>query len=219
MVDHPRPAALVVGADLPFGRSVAQALDAAGYDVFAPGAPCGLTAGLTWLGPVPNDALAAGVPPEVAERLDVLVTNAPVVQASVRFADISDAAFIGALERQVLGPAAWVRACLPWLIARGGRIVHVGSRGAQGAWGGAHDMAGSAGIVGLIRSLALELAEHGVRANAVAADFVPAQGEPTQADAVARAVAYLASSGDGPSGHTVLIDSLRSLRLSEARRR
>ncbi|MBU4610407.1 SDR family oxidoreductase [Achromobacter sp. GG226] len=215
----PRPAALLVGADLPFGSDIARALDAAGFDVVAPGVPASLTPGLTWLGPIPNDDLAAGVPAEIAARLDVLVINAPVQQAGLRFLEVSDAAFACAMQRQLLGPAAWVRACLPWLKTQAGRIVHVGSRGAQGAWGGAHDMAGSAGIVGLTRSLALEFAEHGVRANAVAADFVPADGAPAQADAVARAVVYLAQPGEGPSGHTVLIDGLRSLRLSEARRR
>ncbi len=230
----PRSLALVAGADQPFGHAIVQALVHAGHDVLAASAtpqgeapaPSGAVTWLTLEAPADTAALAQALPGDVADRLAVLVINAPVAQADVRFADIGDADFVQTLQRQLLEPAAWVRACLPWLGARAGRIVHVGSRGAQGAWGGAHDMAGSAGIIGLVRSLALEFAGQGVRANSVAADFVPAlaagssdAGEIPHAPAVARAVTYLAEPGDGPSGHTILIDGLRSLRLSEARRR
>lgn len=70
------------------------------------------------------------------------------------------------------GPALLAQAVLPWWTAqRSGSLVNIGSR----TWlGGGHPAyaASKAGLVGLTRSLALELAPLGVRVNAVAPSFV-----------------------------------------------
>lgn len=151
--------------------------------------------------------------------IDVLLVNRPLARDATRFAEIGDAALADALEDLVFSVVERVRATLPRL-AEGGRIVVVSARGHLGAWGGAHLMAANGGLMGLVRSLALELGERGVRVNALAPDFA---GERWDAPAARREVAEAALFLARPdmsllSGQTLLLDGMRSLRMSEARR-
>lgn len=75
--------------------------------------------------------------------------------------------WLDVLRTNLLGTVLVTRAFLPAMIAAGrGAVVNLGSgRSVQGAIGGAHYGASKAGIVSFTKSLALEVAPHGLRAN------------------------------------------------------
>ncbi len=162
-------------------------------------------------------AVATALP--ASGPIEALVVNVPVVREGVRFGEISDAQLEEALEVMVFDVVAAVQAALP-LLAPGGRIVAVAARGHLGAWGGAHLMAANAALAGFIRSLALEMGERGIRANLLAPDFAGERWDTPQARAeVAEAAAFLARPGMAlMNGQTLLLDGMRSMRLSESRR-
>lgn len=183
---------VLLGADRPFGAELAARLGRDG-------------------------AVATSLPDDGA--VDVLVANVPVVRGTTRFAEITDAQLDEALETMVFDVVGAVQAALPRL-APGARIIAVAARGHLGAWGGAHLMAANAALVGFIRSIALELGERGIRANALAPDFAGERWDTPAARAeVAEAAAFLARPGLALlNGQTILLDGMRSMRLSEARR-
>lgn len=163
---------------------------------------------------------SAGYRLDADDDLDALIVNAPVMLDQTRFADVTDAQFFAALEHQLYEPVAAAQAALPRLRA-GASIVHVSSRAHQGAWGGAHHMAAGAALIGMSRSMALELASRGIRVNCVLPDFVGAPWDtPTARAELADIVIFLA----GPesrliSGETMLLDEARSLKMTETARR
>jgi 3-oxoacyl-[acyl-carrier protein] reductase len=154
-----------------------------------------------------------------AGAVDALVVNVPVVRGTTRFDEVTDAQPQDALEAMVFEVVTAVQAALPRL-GPGARIVAVAARGHLGAWGGAHLMAANAALVGFIRSVALELGERGIRANVLAPDFAGERWDTAGARAeVAEAAAFLARPGMSlMNGQTLLLDGMRSLRLSESRR-
>lgn len=195
--------AWLVGAEQPFGAAIAEALRADGHAV------------RTWAltDTVPDVASGTGQAPAV------LVLNLPQLRGAVAFDAITDAAFAQAMQRQIVLPTTWVQACLPGWVGHAASVVLVSSRGHLGAWGGAHDMAAAGGAMGMMRAMALELADGGVRVNAVAADLIENEPSASLVQAVAEAVQWLALPGTDCSGNTVVVDGLRAMRLGESRRR
>lgn len=105
-------------------------------------------------------------------RLDAVVACAGVIAGSGPFWEISDAEWDAVWSVNVLGPRRLIDASVPTLIANGpnsnGRIVAVAS--AAGSLGLRHLAAYSAAkhaVVGMIRGVAMDIAEYGVTANAV----------------------------------------------------
>lgn len=185
--------AVVIGGDRPFGREVVERLAAEGYVLVDEGGS----------GPI-----------------DLLVINRPVEMTGTTFRDIDDAQFLAAVSDQLYDLVAAGQAAAPRM-AGGGAIVVVASRAHLGGWGGAHVMAAGAALVGMGRSMALELAGQGVRVNVIAAPFVgePADTPDARAD-VAGTVAYLAGpDGASITGETLLLNRGDSLRMGEGRRR
>jgi meso-butanediol dehydrogenase/(S,S)-butanediol dehydrogenase/diacetyl reductase len=100
-------------------------------------------------------------------RIDVLVNNA-AVSALGPFGTIPEEEWHKVMGTNVDGVFYAIRAALPHLLASRGSIVNVSSvSGLGGDWYQSFYNASKGAVSNLTRSLALELASHGVRVNAV----------------------------------------------------
>jgi 3-hydroxybutyrate dehydrogenase len=104
---------------------------------------------------------------------DVLVNNAGVAESS-KFAETSDEFWRRHLDINLTGTFYCMRAALPSMVGRGwGRVINVASvAGKTGAPYVAAYTASKHGVVGLTRSVALEVAAKGVTVNAVCPGYV-----------------------------------------------
>ncbi len=101
-------------------------------------------------------------------RIDILVNNAGIFPTS-SVEEMKEAEWDRVIGTNLIGTFLCSRAVVPHLLAQGsGRIISLTSgRAFQGARHGAHYAASKAGIIGLSKSLALELAGHGVTVNVI----------------------------------------------------
>ncbi len=106
-------------------------------------------------------------------RLDILVNNASVTDESPALA-MENAAWERVLDVCLTGAFQLSRACARFMVlGRWGRIVNISSVVAsQGGRGQANYAAAKAGLEGLTRALAIELAPRGILVNAVAPGVV-----------------------------------------------
>jgi 3-oxoacyl-[acyl-carrier protein] reductase len=106
-------------------------------------------------------------------RLDMLVNNAGIV-ADAPMARMRDEQWRAVIETDLTGVFLCCRAALPPMRARGyGRIVNIGSlAGLAGNVGQVNYAAAKAGLVGLTRALAREVALDGITANVVAPGYI-----------------------------------------------
>ena len=225
-------AALVTGAQQGIGRAVAAALAGAGADVAvnwlddaeaaeataAEVRAAGRRAEL-FQGDVADVAATAAMVAAVAERfgrLDILVNNAGIFPRAA-FMELTEATWDAVHGVNLKGAAFCGQAAARAMIAggRGGAIVNISSSAIRGAPRGTHYSASKTGLIGLTRSMALELAAHGIRVNAVAPGLTdtaqPRYGNTEQqlaeaaaampmgrmgrAEEIAAAVVFLASPG------------------------
>jgi acetoacetyl-CoA reductase len=106
-------------------------------------------------------------------RIDYLVNNAGItVDKTVRKMSVDD--WHNVLEVNLFGAFAMTKAVLEHMIERGsGRIVNISSViGETGNVGQANYAASKAGLVGLTKSLALEMSRRGITVNVVAPGFI-----------------------------------------------
>ena len=104
----------------------------------------------------------------------VLVNNAGVTQRRP-FSDIQDEDYDRILDVSLRGGFLCSQAVLPYMQDRGGSMVFISSVSGQnggGLFGGAHYCTAKAGLLGLTRALAKELAPYRIRANAIAPGVV-----------------------------------------------
>ncbi len=102
-------------------------------------------------------------------RLDILVTNAGVLRDTVLW-KMSDEDFDTVIDVHLRGTFTTVREAVRHMrtAGAGGRIICVGSpTGQRGTFGQTNYAAAKAGIVGMVRTWALELQRAGITANAV----------------------------------------------------
>lgn len=187
--DASRRVALVTGASRGIGRAVACGLAADGFDlalVYAGNADAAAdavaaceAAGATaraYRCDVSNaDEVEATVDAVLADFGSVwaLVNNAGITRDTL-LARMKDEDFARVLDVNLTGAFNMMRALTrPLMRQRGGRIVSVSSVvGLMGNAGQANYAASKAGLIGLTKSVARELAPRGVTVNAVAPGFV-----------------------------------------------
>ena len=115
------------------------------------------------------DALVAAAVGELG-RLDIVVANAAIAR-DVPMAELDDERWQRVLDVDLAGVFRCFRAAAPHMAAGGwGRMLATSSiAGALQGWARhVHYAAAKAGIVGLVRSLALEVGPQGITVNAVA---------------------------------------------------
>ncbi|MFN3646388.1 MAG: 3-oxoacyl-[acyl-carrier-protein] reductase [Gemmobacter sp.] len=185
MFDLTGRTALITGASGGIGAAVARALHAAGATVALSGTrqaplddlaaslgarahvlPCNLS----------DAAAVEALPKQAAEamgRVDILVNNAGITRDNL-FMRMSDEEFQSVLDVNLTASFRLMRGVLRGMMkARWGRIVSVTSIvGATGNPGQGNYAASKAGLVGMSKSLAQEVASRGITVNCVAPGFI-----------------------------------------------
>lgn len=185
MFDLTGKCALVTGASGGIGGAIAKALHGAGATVALSGTreeplkalaaelgdrahvlPCNL-----------SDAEAVDALPkqaiEAMGALDILVNNAGITRDQL-FMRMSDDEWQSVLDVNLTSTMRLCRGVMrPMMKARWGRIINISSIvGATGNPGQANYAASKAGMVGMTKSIAYEVASRGITANAIAPGFI-----------------------------------------------
>jgi SDR family mycofactocin-dependent oxidoreductase len=101
-------------------------------------------------------------------RLDIVVANAGIYQPRPTL-ELADADWQEMIDINLTGVWHTAKVALPHLIAGGGGSVVIVSSllGLRGVPGAVHYVTAKHGLVGIMRSLAIEFAEHNIRVNSV----------------------------------------------------
>ena len=182
-------AALVTGAQQGIGRAVAIALAQAGADVAINWLDDEAAARVTERAVLDAGRQAILIRADVGDlaagarmvaaaaarfgRLDILVNNAGIFPRTP-FLDLTEALWDSVHGINLKGAAFLGQAAARAMIAAGagGAIVNMSSQALRGSLLGVHYSASKAGLIGLTRGMALELAPHRIRVNAVAPGLV-----------------------------------------------
>ncbi|MSO71590.1 MAG: 3-oxoacyl-[acyl-carrier-protein] reductase [Alphaproteobacteria bacterium] len=177
--------ALVTGATGGIGEAIARRLCAAGATVLATGTRAEKLAGLadelgakllTETGdladPAAPDRLVAAAETRLG-GLDILVNNAGITRDMLALR-MKDADWQAVLDVDLTACFRLARAALKGMLRRrAGRIVTITSVvGVTGNAGQANYAAAKAGLIGMSKALALEVAERGITVNCVAPGFI-----------------------------------------------
>ena len=102
-------------------------------------------------------------------RIDIMVNNAGVAEESVPTWEMPLAAWQRTIDIDLTGVFHGCRAVLPAMLDRGwGRIINISSiAGKEGKHNPAAYAAAKAGVIGLTKAVAFEVAPHGILVNAI----------------------------------------------------
>lgn len=189
-----RGAAVVVNdVDADAAAAAKQSIEEAGGRAVAVVAPVGPTE-------TANELVRAAV--EDLGGLDIVVTNAGVLRDTVLW-KMSDEDFDLVVNVHLRGTFTTVRAAATHMREHGtqGRIICIGSpTGQRGTFGQTNYAAAKAGIVGMVRTWAQELARAGITANAVI---------PVAATAMTATVPYFAAAVEAEAAGEAIPDFFR----------
>lgn len=189
MIDLTGKAALVTGGSRGIGRAIVLRLATQGADVAFTykgnaAAAAETVAAVEALGrkvlAIQGDASQADVADSVVKgvieafgKVDILVNNAGITRDDL-IMRMSIEAWREVLETNLYGAFYMIKAVTrPMLKARGGRIINITSvSGQAGQTGQANYSAAKAGLIGLTKASARELASRSITVNAVAPGFV-----------------------------------------------
>ena len=163
---------LITGAGRGIGRAVAEAAARQGHKVIGltRSRPPGDFPGEISVVDLSDDAALSDSVAAIVERssIDAVVNNAGIITvAPLAEIDVADANTMWAVNTRAVIRVAQL--CLPRLReSASGRIVNIGSRAALGKIGRVSYGATKAALTGLTRSMALELAPHGITVNCIA---------------------------------------------------
>lgn len=180
--------AVVTGASQGIGRETALALAQAGAKVaVAARNEEKLAALVSEIAAADGEALAVKMDVAEAEqvkagfkqviekfgRLDILVNNAAVTRDGLAMRMKKDD-WDAVLKTNLTGAHLCIQQALPVMMkARAGRVINIASIVAQmGNSGQANYVAAKAGLIGLTKAIAMEIASRGVTVNAVAPGFI-----------------------------------------------
>ena len=180
--------AVVTGASQGIGRETALALTEAGAKVVvAARSEEKLTALASAIAAAGGEAFAVKMDVADAEqvkagfkqviekfgRLDILVNNAAVTRDGLAMRMKKDD-WDAVLQTNLTGAHLCIQQALPTMMkARAGRIINISSIVAQmGNAGQANYVAAKAGLIGLTKAIAIEIASRGITVNAVAPGFI-----------------------------------------------
>jgi 3-oxoacyl-[acyl-carrier protein] reductase len=208
LIDLTHKTALVTGGSRGIGRAIAIRLATQGADVAFTyrgneAAAKETVATIEGLGrkalaiqanatdPEAADAVVKGVV-EAFGKVDILVNNAGITRDDL-IMRMSVEAFREVLETNLFGAFYMIKAVTrPMLKAKGGRIVNITSvSGQAGQMGQANYSSAKAGLIGLTKATARELASRTITCNAVAPGFVTTEltqdlAQPIQDELIAR---------------------------------
>lgn len=185
MFDLTGKKALITGASGGIGGGIARALHAAGATVTLSGTRAEPLAALAAeLGDrayvatanLGDSAAVEALPKAAAEAMggvDILVNNAGITRDNL-FMRMSDEEWAQVIDVNLTSSFRLCRAVLRGMMkARWGRIVNIGSIvGATGNPGQGNYAAAKAGLVGMSKSLAYEVASRGITVNCIAPGFI-----------------------------------------------
>lgn len=182
--------ALVTGASRGIGRAISLRLAAAGAQLVLTGrdqtrlketsglitAAGGLSPLVCHLDLLDLSSIKAAV--KVAEEkfghIDVLVNNSGITGKSVPMWELQEDEWDETIDTNLKGPFLLTREVIPAMIKReSGSIIFIGSvTGKRPFMDKTAYAASKLGLVGMMRTLALELGSHGVRVNLISPGFV-----------------------------------------------